>query len=140
MSKARDNQVIMIGLAAAAAASLLYYFAFAQTSAKEEVQKKTKRLDDDDDRDMIQPSSSKDRSISSVNSLGTEKASNISAATAARAEEKNRELEKLDDKTLHAKIEEMDKKGKALFKNKQVRDARRREKKTKVLSRFLWLL
>jgi uncharacterized protein YlaI len=27
----------------------------------------------------------------------------------------------MDDKTLHAKIEEMDKKGKALFKNKQVR-------------------
>jgi hypothetical protein len=90
--------MIIMGLAAVAAAGLLYVAFNQQQEAAEE--KIIKKLPGDDD------------AISG-------RSEDTNTATDSKTESKI-----LDEKTLHAKIEEFDKKGKAYFKNKQVRTIR----------------
>jgi hypothetical protein len=118
MPKSNSSQMIMVGLAAAASLSLVYFLLTRDQDEKakaETKQKPTKALDNE---------GKKSKSISPGS---TPPISNTSD-DAARAEEKNKEISQpgnnMEEKALHAKIEEMDKKGKALFKDKQVRSLR----------------
>jgi hypothetical protein len=108
----KDNQMIIMGLAAVAAAGLLYVAFNQQKKAAEE--KIIKKLPGDDDA-----ISQRSEDAISGRSEDTAKRSNTNTATDSKTESKT-----LDEKTLHAKIEEFDKKGKAYFKNKQVRTIR----------------
>ena len=101
---------LFLGLAAAAGAALVMYV-MTQDTTKGTERGSGKSLDD--------------------NKKSASSTPTIDAATVARAKQKNDELNsdggpsnaapKMDEKTLHAKIEEMDRKGKALFKSKNVR-------------------
>lgn len=106
----------MMGLAAAAAASILLYMAYQQQPSAKDGPSSTPQKSLDRGASSTGTSTTK----SSGESVSTDLASNTAAAK--RVAQKNAEVDgKMDDKALHAKIEEMDKKGKALFKNKQVR-------------------
>lgn len=97
-----------MSLAAAAAASLLYYAWYQQQEKVPEQKKAAKTLEGDDEINNS-------RSIDTENdSVATAKSANISPA-------KTLDDGKIDHAALHAKIEELDKKGKAFFRNKQVR-------------------
>ena len=105
-----------MGLAAAAAASIVLYIAYQQQPSAKDGQSSSPKKS----LDRGAPSTGTSTTKSSGESVSTDKASNTAAAK--RVAQKNAEVDgKMDDKTLHANIEEMDKKGKALFKNKQVR-------------------
>jgi SLT domain-containing protein len=118
MSRKDHTPVIMMGLAAAAAASILLYMAYQQPNAKDS--SSSHKSLDRGGAPSTTGTSTTATSSSSSESVNTDKASNTAAAK--RVAQKNAQVDgKMDDKTLHAKIEEMDKKGKALFKNKQVR-------------------
>lgn len=95
----KETQAILLGVAAVAAAGLLY-FAYSQPA---EPATETKKLSSGDD-DVVSK-----RSQETSKTSNTKKADEISAGDS-----------KMDDKALHAAIEELDKKGKAYFKNKQV--------------------
>ena len=96
MPKANQNtQYVVLGLAAAAAAGLVFLW-FQQQKA---TTGPSKKLDDSEDF-----------------SQATTKASNATT-TAKKLDDEDR----MDEKALHAKIEELDKKGKAYFKGKKVR-------------------
>ena len=109
MAKNNNSQLLIAGLAAAATASLLYYLIFANASEKT-------------DADAEAKAKAKAKALA-MDAPG--KATSPSAKSAAKKSEMAASPSssggKLDDKALHAKIEELDKKGKALFKNKQVR-------------------
>eukprot|EP00526_Cylindrotheca_closterium_P005240 CAMPEP_0113627576 /NCGR_PEP_ID=MMETSP0017_2-20120614/14284_1 /TAXON_ID=2856 /ORGANISM="Cylindrotheca closterium" /LENGTH=626 /DNA_ID=CAMNT_0000537841 /DNA_START=43 /DNA_END=1923 /DNA_ORIENTATION=+ /assembly_acc=CAM_ASM_000147 len=91
----KETQAIFLGVAAIAAAGLLY-FAYSQPATE------TKKLPSGDD-DVV-----------SKRSQETSKTSNVKKPVESTTGES-----KMDDKALHAAIEELDKKGKAYFKNKQ---------------------
>lgn len=95
----KETQAIILGVAAVAAAGLLY-FAYSQPAEPETATKKLSSGDDD---------------VVSKRSQETSKTSNTK-----KADESSAGDSKMDDKALHAAIEELDKKGKAYFKNKQV--------------------
>ena len=103
--KNQNQQFIFIGLAAIAAAGVL--FLLSQQATAKSVSK-----DDDEKSGSKDTSGSKgqDRSLDT----STVKTSNKSSTKTASG--------KMEEKELHAQIEELDKKGKAYFKNKQVRD------------------
>ena len=105
--KNQNQQFILIGLAAVAAAGV-FFFLSQQATAKS-VSK------DDDGK-----SGSKDTSVSKGQDrsldTSTVKTSNKSSIKATKTASG-----KMEEKELHAQIEELDKKGKAYFKNKQVR-------------------
>jgi hypothetical protein len=127
MSRSNASQqqtMVVAGLATAAAVSLLYYYWFTQETSL--VENKTKKLSDDDD--TAKPS------ISSRGGVGsTDTGTRISTVTTPLKETAQQPSDPMDktpqtknskkdeNKNLHAEIEELDKKGKALFKNKQVR-------------------
>ena len=94
----KETQAIFVGVAAIAAAGLLY---FAYSQSTEPTTEKNLLSGDDD--------------IVSKRSQETSKTSNIKTPAESITGES-----KMDDKALHAAIEELDKKGKAYFKNKQV--------------------
>jgi len=98
----------------AAAASLAFYF-YTQQHEEESVavSSKSKKLDDE-------PSASADRSLD-VDSNLTPKMSN--ASPEKMPPKKLDEDTRMEEKRLHANIEELDKKGKAFFKNKQYLEA-----------------
>jgi hypothetical protein len=109
--KANQNtQLIVLGLAAAAAASLLFLWLQQQKDNEKAAVPSSKKVFDDDD-EMTGRSMASDTS--------TTKASNATTSTSTKPAKKLDD--EWDEKTLHAKIEELDKKGKAYFKNKQVR-------------------
>ena len=95
----KDTKALFLGVAAIAAAGLLY-FAYAQSTESAIETKKFSSGDDD---------------VVSKRSQETSKTSNVKTSADGRIGES-----KMDDKALHAAIEELDKKGKAYFKNKQV--------------------
>jgi uncharacterized protein HemX len=97
-SKGKNTQLLVAGLVAAAAIGAVLYYSKVAT-AKEPTKKKSKKLDDDNDNVKQKSSDSAARSVDV-----TPKKSNLSDT---------------DEKQMHSKIEELDKKGKALFKNKQ---------------------
>lgn len=104
MSTRNNNQVLIAGLMAAASASLLLWYISTQNQPTKSV------------------ASGKGRSIDTT---PTTKITATTAEDAPKAETKTEEktiAQPTDDKSLHSQIEELDKKGKVLFKNKQVRD------------------
>jgi len=108
-SKSNQNtQILLMGLAAVAAAGVLLYFVRQEPSPA-----KAKTLDDDDMADDATVKA-KGRSLSSHQKDSPFKAS------AANKKTSNISGRPWDEKALHSKIEELDKKGKAFFKNKQV--------------------
>lgn len=98
-SKSKNTQLLVAGLVAAAAIGAVLYYSKVTSTAKEPTKKKSKKLDDDNDNVRQKSSDSAARSVDV-----TPKKSNLSDT---------------DEKQMHSKIEELDKKGKALFKNKQ---------------------
>jgi hypothetical protein len=113
MSKTKTTQYILMGLAAVSAISVVYYFSKQQSS------KPKKKLDDRDNDDYPPDLSdditvkSKGRSFDASETIKSSKAASDATVTDPSDVQ-------MDEKTLHAKIEELDKKGKAFFKNKQV--------------------
>lgn len=96
-----NNQLLAIGLATAAVASLAYYYVYSQQQKEKQVPTKPepavypKKLDVDEDMDR--------------------------KVTPATTEQKSKSTAGEDDeRTLHARIEELDKEGKVLFKAKKV--------------------
>ena len=121
-----NNQVILLGAAAAlVSASLLYYILSSSSSSKAE--KKIGGDDDDATDKQGDGGSTTHRSIgtssstttttptkTSHQSLDTDKTPLVKNGTEGSANNNS------NNKELHSRIEELDKKGKALFKNKQV--------------------
>lgn len=104
-SKGKNTQLLLAGIVAAAAVGAVLYYASvtsSSTTAKESKKKSKKLLDDDNDNG------------------GPQKASSSSANRSVDVTPKKSNLSDSEEKQMHAKIEELDKKGKALFKNKQV--------------------
>ena len=103
---AKNTQLLVLGLVAAATVGYLVYFSSATATAKS---KKDEDYGDDGDGGDTKKSTpllSPSTNTSDVQRAaldGTPKKSNVS-----------------DQKELHSKIEELDKKGKALFKSKKV--------------------
>jgi len=104
--------LILMGLAAVAAVGALYYVSQQQPG------KAKKKLEDDDDHDLADDVTVKAKGKSIGESTP---APSKSTSTTSKASEKS--TGRGDDKELHAKIEELDKQGKAFFKNKQFQEA-----------------
>jgi hypothetical protein len=118
MSKSNNNnnQMAAVGLAMAAAASLAFYLYLKQEDEeKVKVSSKPKKLSDE-----APSSTAADRSLD-VDSNLTPKTSN--ASPAKNSPKKLDDDSRLEEKKLHLQIEDLDKKGKAFFRNKQVRFA-----------------
>jgi len=112
-SSAQTKQLVVLGLASAVAVSLLVWKLSQRKPAS------GKKLDDDDDDDTLPTqASTASRGIVTPNKKKTA-ASKKSAADAETPKRTNKTLSNADVNTT---IEELDKKGKAFFKNKQVRD------------------
>lgn len=109
-TRSRNTQVIFVGLAAVAAAGVLYYLSRQAPS-------KAKSLDDDGDMADDDTVKAKGRSVG-ITSKGPSSSPVKSAPDTMKSDEKA--TSKMDEKDLHAKIEELDTKGKVFFKNKQV--------------------
>jgi FtsZ-interacting cell division protein ZipA len=107
-SSSKQIQLIVVGLVAAVTISLVYYVSTSSSSSsasKGTAPSSTKKKLDDD-ADNSNNNKSTGRSVGGVSpSDSTPKKSNESMP---------------EEKEMHTKIEELDKKGKALFKNKQV--------------------
>ena len=110
----KDTKAIIFGVAAIAAAGLLYV-AYSRSSEPATEVKKLSPKDDD---------------VVSKRSQETSKTSNIKKSVENTADEF-----RMDDKALHAAIEELDKKGKAYFKNKQVSEAHKISRDRSMLHR-----
>ena len=89
-SKSKNTQLLVAGLVAAATVSLVLYYT---STTKATAPSKKKDVDD-----------------------ATTKSSNRSIDVTPKKSNRS----DVEEKEMHAKIEELDKKGKALFKNKQV--------------------
>jgi len=106
-----QNQLIVIGLAAAASMSLLLWYLTKGSPEKSVDSKQSKKApasESSNSRSIPETPPKKDRSVKTAAEEKTPLVKNTNLA------------EKEDDKDLHARIEELDKKGKVLFKNKQV--------------------
>jgi uncharacterized protein HemX len=111
MAKSNKNtQLVVAGLAAAAAAGIIYYWL--QQQQQNPATAKSKKLDDNNDRSI---------DVRSDDTVQTSNASGTATNTTTGSPTKKLDDDRLDEKALHAKIEELDKKGKTYFKDKQVR-------------------
>ena len=117
-SKAKQTQLLVAGLAAATVISLLAYYAVSNKSTVIATKPKKKKLDDDDS-DVGKQSRSVD--FADTSSDATPKKSN---ETGSKSKMPKKSPTAGEEKQIHSKIEELDKKGKAFFKNKQVRFCR----------------
>lgn len=116
-SNKQTTQLLLMGLAAVAAVGIMIYLS--QNLSTPASNKKAKTLDDGDDDDMADDATvkAKGRSVGG----GSSPVKATTTTTAAKSPEKSPTSSgPMDEKELHAKIEELDKKGKAFFKNKQV--------------------
>lgn len=104
-SNSKDSKFLFIALAAVAAAGLVYVMW--QENEKESPEKVNKELPEEKEHSG--------KAFNDQASQSTTKDSNTGTAN------KVVDGDKMDEKALHSKIEELDKKGKAYFKNKQVR-------------------
>ncbi len=110
--KTQNAKYILMGLAAVAAAGVCYYLSAQQISSA-----KAKALDSDDglaDDDTIP---AKGSSTTTTKSKATKGTTDLKTSTKKRDVDTT---DRMDEKELHTKIEELDKKGKAFFKDKQV--------------------
>jgi uncharacterized protein HemX len=101
-TKGKNTQLLLAGLVAAAALGLVLYYANAKSTSKESTKPSQKKLEDDDDS---KPSTTTSTNSGSRSVDVTPRKSNLSVT---------------DEKIMHTTIEQLDKKGKELFKKKQV--------------------
>lgn len=131
MSRLNQTQIVLIGgIAAAATLSLLYYFVFSRRELAD-AKKVDSELEDiagSTTTDTKKDTASRTTSSSSAASVpaSPEPTPRGSAASAEKDKTPLVKNTKKDEKEIHAKIEELDKRGKALFKDKQVRYCPRR--------------
>lgn len=111
-----------MGLAAIAAAGVLYYLLQQESSLGTVKATKKKLADEDDlaDDDTVQ---AKGGTSTSTASSSTAKTLKTTSKDSSATSSKSSAADRMDEKDLHAKIEELDKKGKAFFKNKQFLEA-----------------
>mmetsp|Transcript_6261 Transcript_6261/g.15496 ORF Transcript_6261/g.15496 Transcript_6261/m.15496 type:complete len:639 (+) Transcript_6261:178-2094(+) len=103
----KNTQLLAAGIVAAATIGLLFYFSSAPKTAPEKSNDDADPGNQQEEKDTKKPSSTSTSGKKSAQPAdGTPKRSNVS-----------------DQKELHSKIEELDKKGKALFKNKKYLEA-----------------
>lgn len=106
--KSQNTKFVLMGLAAVAATAICYYLV--QQSSPSATTARAKTLDSDDglaDDDTVQ-------------AKGSSTTKSTATASKAKTLTKDDEKSKMDEKELHARIEELDKKGKTFFKDKQV--------------------
>lgn len=103
----KNSQLLTAGIIAIATVGLLIYFSSVNDTAKA----KTTKKDDAEDTKALAPEPKKTAAT-------TSKKEEKKAATTSDATPKKSNV--TDQKELHSKIEELDKKGKALFKSKKV--------------------
>jgi len=108
-SSSKDNRFLFFALAAVAAAGLAYVMMQESGTDSKETQE-VKKLEDDIPDAVSEKASNDDET-------DQEPAKTSTSETTKKVVESN----SLDEKALHSKIEELDKKGKAYFKNKQVK-------------------
>lgn len=108
--KSQNTKYLLMSLAALAAAGVAYYLLQQESKAKALVDDD----DDGDDEDMADEET--------VRAKGRSPAPFTSTTTPTKGIKASKDASgtKVDEKELHAAIEELDKKGKAFFKNKQV--------------------
>ena len=123
----KNQQVVVIGLTAATVVGLLYTYYWYQTNTRTGTSKQgakggttttTTRSDDETTK-----SSSKDSTTTTTSKAGADvPPDNNKTDSKTMTDDKTPLVKntKQDERTLHVRIEELDKKGKALFKNKQV--------------------
>lgn len=118
-AKNQNTQFLLMGLAAIAAAGVLYYLLQQESSLGTVKATKKKLADEDDlaDDDTVQ---AKGGTSTSTASSSTAKTLKTTSKDSSATSSKSSAADRMDEKDLHAKIEELDKKGKAFFKNKQV--------------------
>ena len=109
-SSSKDNRFLFLALAAVAAAGLAYVMMQESGTDSKETQE-VEKLQDDDIPDAVSEKTTND------DETDQEPAKTPTTETTKKVIESNN----LDEKALHSKIEELDKKGKAYFKNKQVK-------------------
>jgi len=114
MSQNKNTQYVVMGMLAVAAAGVVYYVSKQQQSTT-----KSKKLDDDNDLSDDVTVKAKGRSFD----FSGVKSTTVDSTEDDDMNNKEKSVEpigEMDEKTLHARIEDLDKKGKAFFKNKQV--------------------
>jgi hypothetical protein len=117
MSSSRKNtQLLVSGLVAAATLGLIVYFATRPAAA---TTTRKKKLDDDGGG---RPSTGRSVNFAETGSDATPRKSNESSSRSGGGSGSVNSSPS-EEKELHTKIEELDKKGKAFFKNKQVRSS-----------------
>jgi hypothetical protein len=135
MSRSNNNMVIA-GLAAAASVSLIFYLvsqqqeqkgASGKTVASEKRSPEAKTVDSQETKSRGVDASAADSSSStgaSESASGTTTPPPRSEPDTDKTPKVKNTMSKSDEKDLHAQIEALDKKGKVLFKAKQVRTCR----------------
>ena len=121
VSATKRQQLVVAGFAAAATISLLYYW-YSTSSNKEKVKAKSSSKYHQDKK--VSSSRGVAPSKTPPPPTGADSTPNIRRSQRESLNDKTplvKNTTKQDEKALHAKIEDLDKKGKALFKNKQVR-------------------
>ena len=133
MARTIQNQVLYIGLATAAIASVLFYIYVSQIDPKKELKedrtKKGKKESDDAASPTSTPSKEQSTSFDELktpivrNSASTKKVIEAPEQTDSLPSPPKASPQTVTDenKAIHGRIEELDKKGKSLFKNKRVR-------------------
>lgn len=117
-----QQQLVFVALAAAATASLAYYYYRIQKSTSgsdeyDELGKKIKKVA----KQTIDSSTSKTKNDVSATTTSKSTASSVKKSKEVSFDDATTDNTMImDEKKLHAMIEEIDKRGKILFKNKQV--------------------
>jgi len=111
----KNTQLLVAGLVAAATVSLLVYYSSAPATAKSK-----KDMDPSDDAKRGDSKNTKTKTTPMPSSTSTSTSDEKGAASQNDTPKKSNVT---DEKELHSKIEELDKKGKALFKNKKYLEA-----------------
>ena len=136
MARTIQNQVLYIGLATAAIASVLFYIYVSQIDPKKELKedrtKKGKKESDDTASPTSTPSKEQSTTTQAFDELKTPIVRN--SASTKKVIEAPEQTDSLpsppkaspqtvtdENKAIHGRIEELDKKGKSFFKNKRVR-------------------
>ena len=127
MSRTNNNKqyAVWMGVTALAAASVYYYYYVSQQ--QQQLSPKKKKLLDDDSTTKKDPHDlSDDITVKSKGrsfDMGDRSATTTTTTTTRSDDPSSSAVEpsSMDETTLHARIEELDKKGKSFFKNKQVR-------------------
>ena len=111
----KHTQLLVVGLVAAATISLAIYFASTPANAKS----KKEVVDKGKNKKSTKPATPASKSSSSSSCSSTDSTHEFVGGI-VHLDDTPKRSNVTDEKDLHSKIEELDKKGKALFKNKKV--------------------